>query len=400
MALIAEQPAVGTGFTYSRQPIVYRVTASGTYPVGALFYGIFARVSFSLGGSASFSVLSETVDFNTNAVFDIHEIVCDGFERPSPIQTIGDNPLPPLNLPYTTINRHWYSWGEIEVEFYEKYSLNGIVQMVEVGNILSNTLAVVNGGVNHRMVQPYGGLRFLTVKPFYSEMPIKPSSENLYFWSHDSSNKTLIIRTRDETGSFSTIQTANFTGLSRGVYSLNVGTANNIAIPSGTISYEVLLSYTGGAAIGATNYNLTCVDGVRLHWLNQFGGFDSWTFPVSAASQKSQAANFTRYQTIPNPNTPPNFIYSGGGTATLNVTSVYRQELNNGETNDTNNQWLRGVASIDIYEEVLVSGSPQYIKVFFEEADIAVSLFPLESVKAPEFKFIISDANIINNQRW
>lgn len=171
-----------------------------------------------------------------------------------------------------------------------KFVINAARQTYNAAG-LPNKIIVITGALN----------QFLTNSPRTLEIATG-ESYSLSLFSSATNPNAIGVSFRDSTGAqIGAAQIVDFSSTLSGRYDVAVGLANlaaaGITPPSGTAYYEVTVGIKTGFIYVPVTETITFnivkrCDPIRVHFLNRWGGFDSYTFRF----EREAATNSTQYQ--------------------------------------------------------------------------------------------------------
>ena len=199
--------------------------------------------------------------------------------------------------------------------FYELLNSNGVLIVGESlggntgGKIVINAARQTYNvaGLPNKVITTGGALEeFLTNSPRTMNIATGESYV-LSLYSANTSPNAIEIVFRDSSGiQLGAKQVIDYTTTIGGRYDVAVGLANlataGITPPAGTFNYTVSIGVKSGMTYTAASETITfkivnqCEGAVRLHFLNRWGGYDSYTFTgFNTSSVKPSSTQYEKY---------------------------------------------------------------------------------------------------------
>lgn len=290
------------------------------------------------------------------------------------------------------------------VQFNELLNSNGVLVLGDVLNLFPSSV-VINAA---RQVHNAAGLpdkvttagsvigEFLTNSP----RTIDIATGESYVLSLYSSNTTpnaIGIIFRDIAGNqIGTTQIIDFTATIGGRYDVAVGLANlataGITPPAGTVSYDVTVGVRISIVYVASTETVTfkivnkCDGDVRVHFLNRWGGFDSFTFTgYNDESIQTKSTQFEKY--LSNGFTPQD---RGAQAQYRDVIQI--RQLNSKAISNEQLQWLAELIGSPV---AYIEENSQLIPITIDDATKKVS----DRNNVSTLQLTVRLANNIRNQR-
>lgn len=287
-------------------------------------------------------------------------------------------------------------------EFIELLNSNGVlVQGDNLGTFTSKV--VINAarqtfnaaGLPNKIVQTTGGFgEFLTNIPRTVEIATGESFV-LSVYSASTSINAISVNFRDASGTSLASHTISYTSSISGRYDVAIGLANlaaaGITPPAGAYDYRISVGQQSGTYTRYSEFFVfkivnKCDGAVRVHFLNRWGGFDSFTFDgYNESSIQPRSTQFEKY--LSNGFTPQD---RGAQAQYRDV--VQLKQLNTKAISNEQLEWLAELVGSPV---AYIEDSGQLIPITIDDKSTVVS--DINNVST--LQVAIRLANNIRNQR-
>lgn len=289
----------------------------------------------------------------------------------------------------------------LSYNFVELLDSNGVlVQGDDLAAIVSKV--VINAarqtynaaGLPNKVITTSGFNEFLTNSPRTIDIATGESYV-LSLYTASTSINAISVNFRDSAGNSLVSHTINYTATLGGRYDIAIGLANlataGITPPAGAYDYRISVGQQSGTYTRYSEFFVfkivnKCLDAVRVHFLNRWGGFDSYTF--KGFNSRGISPKSTQYE---------KYLSNGFTSQDRGAQAQYRDvsveyELNSDNLGEDVLNWL----------EELVGTPVAYMEVNSELIPITVndqSVTTADENNLRNIKLDIRLANNIRNQR-
>ena len=249
-------------------------------------------------------------------------------------------------------------------------------------------------GLPNKVITTSGFNEFLTNSPRTIDIATGESYV-LSLYTASTSINAISVNFRDSAGNSLASHTINYTATLGGRYDIAIGLANlataGITPPAGAYDYRISVGQQSGTYTRYSEFFVfkiinKCLDAVRVHFLNRWGGFDSYTF--KGFNSRGVSPKSTQYE---------KYLSNGFTSQDRGAQSQYRDvsveyELNSDNLGEDVLNWL----------EELVGTPVAYMEVNSELIPITVndqSVTTSDVNNLSNLKLKVRLANNIRNQR-
>lgn len=288
------------------------------------------------------------------------------------------------------------------VQFVELLNSNGVLVLGDDLNLTPSSV-VINAarqvynaaGLPNKVISTSGGFgQFLTNSPRTIDIATGESYV-LSLYTDSTSINAISVNFRDSAGNSLASHNISYTATIGGRYDIAIGLANlataGITPPAGAYDYRISVgvlsgSYTRHSEFFVFKIATKCDGDVRVHFLNRWGGFDSFTFTgYNDESIQTKSTQFEKY--LSNGFTPQD---RGAQAQYRDVIQI--RQLNSKAISNEQLQWLAELIGSPV---AYIEENSQLIPITIDDATKKVS----DRNNVSTLQLTVRLANNIRNQR-